>query len=311
MTSYDNAVVGSGNTVNQVLYEYDTNGLLLKDYSNPSGSVSVGTTPYIGCTYDATLSNGYFTKRLRPSTTKYPGGKTLTYVYGIANSNDDLLSRYTAIKDGTTEVVQYVDNGISTPVKVTYSQPGLTLDYTASTALDRFGRIIDHAWKKGTTDVVRIKHGYDRVGNRFYREDGVGTNFSEVYAYDGVNQLVDMQRGVINSTKTGVATKKGQESFVFDATGNWQTYKQDATGGGFTLSQTRTHNKANELLTIANSNSYVASDKNGNMTKLFVFPPLLAHDLLDVSLVKQFVFLQAFLRVVWGQWKPTPFPFFE
>ncbi len=89
-------------------------------------------------------------------------------------------------------------------MKVTYPQPGLTLDYTASTALDRFDRIIDHTWKKGATDVVRIKHGYDRVGNRLYREDGVGTNFSEVYAYDGVNQLVDMQRGVLNTAKTGM-----------------------------------------------------------------------------------------------------------
>ena len=268
VTSYDNATMGSGTVVNQVLYEYDANGLLAKDFSNPSGTVVVATAPYIGYTYDVTKSGTNFTKQLRPTSVKYPGGKTINYAYGTSGSLDDLFSRYSAIKDGTTDVVQYVYNGAATPVKTTYPQPGLVLDYTASGALDNFGRITDHAWKKSTTDIVRIKHAYDRVGNRKYREDTVGTNFSEVYAYDGVNQLVDMQRGVLNSGKTGVSTKKGQESFAFDATGNWGTYKQDNTGGGFTLTQAKTHNKANEVLTIAGSSTNVALDRNGNKTKL-------------------------------------------
>ena len=78
-----------------------------------------------------------------------------------------------------------------------------------------------------------------------------------------------MQRGTINSTKTGVTSKKWQDQFTFDATGNWQTFKQDTDGNGtWETNQTRTHNKANEIATIAGSSSYVASDKNGNMTKL-------------------------------------------
>jgi hypothetical protein len=48
VTSYDNATVGSGTVLNQVLYEYDTNGLLAKEFSNPSGAVTVASTPYIG-----------------------------------------------------------------------------------------------------------------------------------------------------------------------------------------------------------------------------------------------------------------------
>jgi len=135
VTSYDNATVGSGNVVNQVVYEYDANGLLAKDYSNPSGAVATSTTPYIGYTYDVTKSGGNFTKRLRLSTMKYPSGKTLTYAYGTSGSNDDLLSRLTEIKDGATSLVQYVHNGIETPMKTTYTQPGcrwihsIPLDY--------------------------------------------------------------------------------------------------------------------------------------------------------------------------------------
>ncbi|MCL2120020.1 MAG: hypothetical protein FWH27_16505 [Planctomycetaceae bacterium] len=117
------------------------------------------------------------------------------------------------IKNGSTLVVQYTNAGAATPMKVTYPQPGLTLDYTASGALDRFGRITDHAWKNaGGTALVQIKHGYDRVGNRLYREDVVAANnsknFDELYSYDGVNQLVDMQRGKLNVAKDGIPPEK-------------------------------------------------------------------------------------------------------
>jgi YD repeat-containing protein len=171
VTSYDNQAVGSGNIVNQVLYEYDANGLLSKDFSNPTVAVVVATTPHIGYTYDATQSGGNFTKRLRLSTMKYPSGKTLTNVYGTSGSNDDLLSRLTEIREGSTSLVQYAHNGIETPMKVTYPQPGLVLDYTTSGTLDNFNRITDHAWKSGSTDVVRIPQGDDRVGSRTNRTD--------------------------------------------------------------------------------------------------------------------------------------------
>jgi hypothetical protein len=39
--------VGSIRIVNQMLDEYDTNGLLSKDFSNPSGAV-IASTPHIG-----------------------------------------------------------------------------------------------------------------------------------------------------------------------------------------------------------------------------------------------------------------------
>jgi len=126
---------------------------------------------------------------------KYPSGKIINYDYGTANGVDDLFSRYSWLKDGATDIVQYVYNGIATPVKTTYSQPGLALDYTVSGALDRFGRITDHAWKKGSTDVVRIQHVYDRVGNRTNRTDVVHAANSEVYTYDGVNQIKSLNRG--------------------------------------------------------------------------------------------------------------------
>jgi RHS repeat-associated protein len=73
----------------------------------------------------------------------------------------------------------------------------------------------------------------------------------------------------LNTTKNGIAFGKNyQDNFAFDATGNWLTYKQDTTGAGFSLTQARTHNAANEVLTIAGASTHVANDANGNMTKV-------------------------------------------
>ena len=253
VTSYDNATVGSGNVVNQVLYEYDTNGLLSKDFSNPSGAVNTASTPYIGYTYDTTKSGDNFTKRLRRTTMKYPSGKTLTYDYGTAGLSDDLFNRYSVIKEGVTSLVQYAFNGAVTPIKTTYPQPGLALDYTVSGTLDRFNRITDHAWKKGSTDVVRIQHGYDRVGNRLYRKDMVSTTNSELYGYDGVNQVKSLNRGTLNSTNNGITGSTFTESWNYDLTGNWLQYNKNGTVAN------RTYNQANEI-------SGITHDKNGNIT---------------------------------------------
>jgi len=254
ITSFNNAAVGSGTVVNQVLYEYDANGLLVRDFSNPNGAVQVASIPHIGYTYNATKSGEFFTRRLRPATMKYPSGKTLTYAYGTANSVDDLLGRTTAINEGTTSLVQYAYNGVATPMRTTYPQPNLALDYTVSGALDRFGRITDHAWRRSATDVVRIQHGYDRVGNRTHRRDVGQTTHSELYGYDGVNQVKSLNRGTLNAGNTAITASNFTETWNYDGTGNWLQYNRSG------VVENRTHNPANEIQTNC------THDRNGNMT---------------------------------------------
>ena len=123
--------------------------------------------------------------------------------------------------------------------------------------LYRFNRIIDHAWKKSSADVVRIQHGYDRVGNRNCRKDMVSTTNSELYAYDGVNQVKSLNRGTLNSSNNGITGSTFAESWKFDLTGNWSEYGR--TGAA---TETRTHNKANEI------QSTCTHDRNGNMTAM-------------------------------------------
>ena len=148
------------------------------------------------------------------------------------------MNRIISIRNGATTVAEYDYMGLNTPIYTGYPEPNVSLDYTLSGALDRFGRITDHAWKNTSAqDIVRIKHGYDRIGNRLYREDLVtaelGKHFDELYSYDEMNQVTGMTRGQLNSAKTAIVSGTNYaETFNFDATGNWTGYNQDTNGDG-------------------------------------------------------------------------------
>jgi hypothetical protein len=55
------------------------------------------------------------------------------------------------------------------------------------------GRWTDNAPMPAARD--RWQYGYDRDSNRLYKENLVNSARSEVYAYDGLNQITNMQRG--------------------------------------------------------------------------------------------------------------------
>jgi len=217
----------SNNVVNEVMYEYGENRTLTRLYQSHGRAVDVSKTPYVEYGY------GGVADAFRLKTMKYPSGKTLTYDY-------DVHGNVITINEGTKPLVSYQRSGGGTVKQTTYNEPGLSLNH--ENALDRFGRIVDHAWKKGTTDVVRIQHGYDRAGSRIYRNDVIHTANSEVYAYDGANQIKSLNR-------TGHS-----EAWNYDSTGNWLTYNKN---GGV---ENRTHNAANEIQTAC------THDKNGNTT---------------------------------------------
>ena len=77
-------------------------------------------------------------------------------------------------------MAQYTYLGQGQIVKVDYPQADLRYDLDHGTAgeyagLDRFGRVVDLLWRDygRSTDAVRIQHGYDRDGNRLWRQDPV------------------------------------------------------------------------------------------------------------------------------------------
>jgi len=145
-------------------------------------------------------------------------------------------------------------------MQTTYNQPGVSLTY-ANGGLDRFGRIVNHSWKNSSA-LVHITYGYDYAGNRTYRHDNLHAANSELYAYDQVNQIKNLDRGTLNANKDAVVTSNFTEAWNFDKTGNWASYNRAG------VVENRTHNAANEIATIGGVATNVASDKNGNMTKV-------------------------------------------
>src|SRR5262249_20930238 len=173
--------------------------------------------------------------------------------------------------------------GAALVVKRAHPQPGVDLTYLKQTGesngdagdqytgLDRFYRVSDQRWigSGGATD--RWQYGYDRDGNRLYRDNLLSNNFDELYhangaanGYDNLNQLVEFRRGALSDSNTDgvpdtVTTASRSQVWDLDALGNWEGLTTDGT------TQTRTHNKQNEVTAVGGSS--LTFDANGNLTR--------------------------------------------
>ena len=288
LSSYDNATVGSGSLVNEVQFAYNDFGQLIADYQSHSGAVNTGSTPKVQYGYANGSAN-----TIRPTSLTYPNGRMLSYDYGTAGGIPDASSRIDAIKDGGTALAQYSYLGLGTFVINDYTEPDIKwiLNDLSGTndpdtgdiysGLDRFGRVKDNRWYNygGSADTDRIKYGYDRAGNRIWRQNTVATSlgkaFDEFYWYDGIHRLKDMQRGTLNAGKTAITggTSTFAECWGLDTTGNWSNYRQDDTGdGSWDLIQNRANNTVNEITNITESAgpSWItpAYDAAGNTTTI-------------------------------------------
>ncbi|MBW3540456.1 MAG: RHS repeat-associated core domain-containing protein [Planctomycetes bacterium] len=284
ITSYDSPVVGQGNVVNEVLFEYNPFGQLVTEYQSHSGAVNTTTTPKVQYGYADGADN-----HVRPTALTYPSGRALSYDYGPAGGMDDAASRVQSVEDGALELAKYSYLGQATFVEVDYTEPGLRytlIDLALAddpdtgdiyTGLDRFGRVKDCRWRNYglASDAERIKYGYDRAGNRLWREnvvaDAHAADFDELYAYDGLHRLKDFDRGDLNATKDGLTTLTFAQEWSLDPTGNWSAFREDADGNtAWDLNQSRTANKVNELSDVSETvgPSWVTPvyDRAGNMT---------------------------------------------
>jgi RHS repeat-associated protein len=304
ITSWNGETVGSGSVVNEIQFTYSDFGQITADYQAHGGSVNTSTTPKVQYGYASGSAN-----TIRPTTITYPNGRVITYRHGAADSMDDALSRIGSIVDddaGSTHLADYSFLGVApaggilptvnspfTPgaIEVDYTEPDIknTLVGTGGgndpdtgdiyRGFDRFGRVKDCYWYNyGTsTDVDRIKYGYDRNGNRTYRENTVATAagacFDEKYLHDLIDRLKSMDRGRLNDLKSQIQNLQFAQRWGLDATGNWRSFLEDSDGNGtWDLDQTRTANKVNEIAGITESAgpSWVTPVYNraGNMTRI-------------------------------------------
>ena len=202
ITNYDNATVGSGSVVNEVVFEYNDLGMLAKEYQEHEGAKD-GNTLYVQYNFDTSASGGKFTKGLRPSSVRYPNGRLVHFTYGSADSTADALNRLDAIKDDSggspgSTLASYSYLGLGTIVIEDYEQPDVRLEYffdSAYSGFDRFGRVVDQRWYDygASADRDRYTYGYDRASNRTYRENTIASAKDEFYTYDAHQSPDDLR----------------------------------------------------------------------------------------------------------------------
>lgn len=280
ITSWDNATVGSGSVVNQVKRTYDDFDQLASDLQEPDGAVD-GATLGVAYAHENGSNN-----TIRPTTTTYPDGRQIEFTYG-SGTPDDILSRIGGVRDlgkssGTgddKQLASYQYLGYNTPVIAAYPEPGVSLTYVAQSGetqlygdpyngLDWFDRIADQRWIKGSADLERVTYGYNENSLREWRRNLVATSADkqdESYAYDGLFQIKDRDRGVLTSGNV-MTNITEREDWTYDASGNWLAYQHLENGS--TLSQTRTHSKVNEIATYNANATPREYDKAGNMTRI-------------------------------------------
>jgi len=266
-TSYDAA--SSGSIVNQVQREFNGLGQLITEWQATNGAVNTSTSPKVQYAYSFTTGGSMNHSRLTSIT--YPNGRVITYNYASGLGSD--ISRLTSISDGGTTLESYEYLGYGTIVTRGHPQTGVDLTYVKLTGesdgaagdkyngLDFTGRIVDQRWTTSTpTAKDRRQYGHDRNSNRLYAENVVDSTRSELYSYDGFNQLLTMDRGTLNGGKTSISGASSRSQvWDYDGLGNMDSV---ADNGGSPV--TRAHNKQNEITSITGA-STPTYDANGNM----------------------------------------------
>ncbi len=277
-TSYDNATVGLGNVVNDILLAYNSFAQLVDEYQSHSGAASTSSP---GAQY--AYANGS-ANTVRLTSVTYPSGRALNYNYGASGSQGDYLSRVVSLidNDGVTHLGDYRYAGIARIVQASAAQAGTELTYIKQstepvgdggdqyTGWDRFSRVIDQRWvvTSSYAALERVQYGFTQASNRQWRSNLVaGTGQDEYYTYDGLYRLLTLQRGTLNAGKTGISGTPGfEEDFTLDPTDNWTAYVTKVSGTTV-LNQSRTQNKANELLTLSGSSALLGYNANGDLTR--------------------------------------------
>ena len=286
---------------NEVRYEYSEVGSMVAEYQEHCGAVT-GTSKVVRYAFDNTQAtyngiSGVYVNANRPDYVQYPNGRKSFSSFGASGSLSSKLSRLDAIVDdnGTgnpgNALASYQYGGVSRMISEEFAEPSVRLDRFGSTSsvydgFDRFGRIAQQRWSRQGTDREKINYEYDFNSNRKLRENVVaaaaGRKWDELYVHDALNRLVDFKRGRVNAGHTDIPLAGGdrvrREEWTLSDTDNWNAYNVDANGDGDyigtqgdELSQTRTHNLANEISGISEISGQThwqdpTCDARGNMT---------------------------------------------
>ena len=255
---------GTGTPLSEISLEYDPLGELSKSYQSHQGAVNTSTTPAVAYRYDLSVAAGsrVYDDGRRLQEIEYPSGRQVNFDFGTANGRNDRLDRVDTMRTDIAQPTEfnwndighYEYNGVARLQEVELTDAGVSsrLDESASgdgiyENVDRFGRLKEKNWIK-TSQIDGFSYTYDYASNRTARDYYSGTSLDQTFTYDAAHRL-----------KTFSENGSQQQSWTLDTWGNWATFVDGAT------TQTRTHNNANETLTISNWQNPVL-DAAGNMT---------------------------------------------
>ena len=284
LTTQSFAATFASTSLAKVEAVYNNFSQLVTEYQEHSGAVNTSTSPKVQYAYANGADN-----HIRPTSLTYPDGRSIDYDYGTAGGTDDAASRVQTLKEGAVALAEYSYLGQQSVVEVDYTEPDLRytlVDLAGSddpdtgdiySGLDRFGRVKDSRWYDygSSADAERIKYGYDRAGNRTYREVTLdpGDAHDELYGYDGSHRLAEFERGSLSGAKDAISSLEFAQQWSLDPTGNWSGFKQDADGDStWDLDQSRSHNSVNEISGISETAGTAwatpGHDRAGNLTSL-------------------------------------------
>ena len=262
ITSYNDVSASADiNVVNQVEYAYNGYRLVAETKQSHDGKV-VGATPSVVYSYEDGDTGDGIADYVRLSQVTYPDGRQIDYDYGTTGSSDDALNLVVTIGEGPGTYAEYEYLGAGTIVAVSHPDVGgvnfdLTLDYNTTgnyEGWDTFGRVVNQEWTDGQgtpTTLDKYVYTYDRNSNRTARDNqgpSAGTTFDEVYRYDDLDRLEEVDR---NGSL--------YQDWTLDGLGNWASFTDDGAPA-----ETRTHNAANELET-SSARENPEYDAAGNM----------------------------------------------
>jgi len=175
-----------------------------------------------------------------------------TIAASASPSSSDIYAQYTYL--GASTIVQVAHPAVDGNLVLSYGTGGTYAGW------DRFGRVVQQTWTVDGSAVDSYAYGYDLNSNRLYRENLKTSNFDELYSYDGLNRLEEMNRGNLDGSKLFLTSTAFGQAWTLDQLGNWTGFDDDGTA------QTRTHNAVNEITDISNW-ADPAYDAAGNMIR--------------------------------------------
>jgi RHS repeat-associated protein len=181
----------------------------------------------------------------RTRTLTYPSGTNIT-------ETADFRGRLLTVNDGGTTPIAIYTYDLGNRVLTRTYRNGVVADYDYNA--NNWITTLTHS--NATNLIAGFTCNYDKEGNKLCEDSLWQPSRSEAYGYDPVYRLTNYLVG--NLVSCTVPSPAVTEQWQLDCLGNWNMW---ITNG---VTQTRTHNEANEIISI-NTNS-IYYDANGNLT---------------------------------------------